>query len=154
VLFEDGCDDGSVGGAVVGCGSEFFVEVVAAAGCVDDDDLARLIGQVQEGMREPGRQVGEAAFLELEGLVADLDLEAPAEDVDRLLPRVVDVQRGAAVRRDFDGEVVEGATGVLAGDLEDEVSSGAGLQPQAVMCGRTLCSAVVLAIAIASVNVR
>ena len=52
------------------------------------------VGQVQEGVRNLGRQVGEAAFIELEELVADPDLEAPAQDVDRLLLLVVDVQRG------------------------------------------------------------
>ena len=112
--------------------------MVPAAGCVDDDDLARCVGQVQEGVRNLGRQVGEAAFIELEGLFADADLEAPAEDVDCLLLLVVDVQRRPAVRRDFDGEVVERASGVLAGDLENKVSPRARLEPQAVGCGQDL----------------
>ena len=123
--FEDGCDDGSVGCAVAGCGSQLFVEVVPAAGRVHHDDLGRRVGQVQEGVWDLGRQVREAAFIEFEGLFADPDLEAPAQDVDRLLLLVVDVQRGPAVWGDFDREVVEGAAGVLSGDLEDEVSSRA-----------------------------
>ena len=89
------------------------------------------IGQVQESVRDLRRQVREAALIELEELVADPDLEAPLQDMDRLLLLVVHVQRGSAFRRDFDGEVVEGAAGVLSGDLEDEISSRAGLQPQA-----------------------
>ena len=79
------------------------------------------------------RQVGKAALVELEELLADPDLEPPGQDMDRLLLPVVHVQRGPAFRRDFDGEVVEGAAGVLSGDLEDEVSSRAGLQPQALV---------------------
>ena len=91
-------------------------------------------------MRDLRWQVGEAALIELEELVADPDLEAPLQDVDRLLLLVVHVQRGPAFRCDFDGEVVEGATGVLAGDLEDEVSSRAGLQPQTLVCAPGPCA--------------
>ena len=60
-------------------------------------------------------------------------LKRPGEDVDRLLLRVMDVERRAAVRRDLDDEVVERAAGVVAGDLEDEIAAGAGLQAQAVV---------------------
>ena len=59
--------------------------------------------------------------------VADANLEAAGEDVDRLLLRVVDVERRPAVRRHLHDEVVEGAAGLVAGDLEDEVTPGAGL---------------------------
>jgi hypothetical protein len=52
-----------------------------------------------------------------------LDLVAALQNVDRLLLLVVDMQGRATVRCDLDDEVVEGATGVLAGDLEDEVTS-------------------------------
>src|ERR1039458_2765462 len=48
VLFEDGCDDGSVGCAVAGCGSQLFVEVVPAAGRVHHDDLGRRVGRSEE----------------------------------------------------------------------------------------------------------
>jgi hypothetical protein len=41
---------------------------------------------------------------------------------------VVDVERRAAMRRNLDDEVVEGAPGVVTGDLEDEIAAGAGLQ--------------------------
>ena len=49
---------------------------------------------------------------------------------------VVDVERRPAVRSDLDDEVVERAAGVVAGDLEDEIAAGAGLQSQAVVRGR------------------
>ena len=154
MLLEDRGNDRSVWCAVAGGGSQLFVEVVPAAGRVHDDDLARRIGQVQEGVRDLGRQVCEAALIELEDLLADPDLEAPAQDMDRLLLLVVDVQRGPAVRRDFDGEVVEGATGVLAGDLEDEVSPRARLQPQAVVGGEDCIQRWWSSLRISSVDVR
>ena len=116
---------------VPGGRSQLFVEPVPATGRVHHDDLARLIGQVQERVGDLRWQVGKAALIELEELVADPDLEAPRQDMDRLLLLVVHVQRGSAFRRDFDCEVVKGAAGVLSGDLEDEVSSRARLQPQA-----------------------
>ena len=77
VLFEDGCDDGSVGCAVAGCGSQLFVEVVPAAGRVHHDDLGRRVGQVQEGVWNLGRQVREAAFIECEELLPILTLKRP-----------------------------------------------------------------------------
>src|SRR4029079_16615446 len=54
-------------------------------------------------------------------LIADLDLEAPAEDVDRLLLCVVDVEWWAPFRRDLDHAVSKRPVGVLARDLEDEI---------------------------------
>ena len=55
--------------------------------------------------------------------------------MDRLLLPVVDVQGRAAVRCNLDDEVIECAAGVLAGDFEDEVTSGAGLEPKALVWG-------------------
>jgi len=78
---------------------------VPAARREDDDELARFIGQVQERVRDLRWQVGKAAFGEFEDLVTDRDLEAPGQDVDRLILVVVHVQRWAPFRRDFDGEV-------------------------------------------------
>jgi hypothetical protein len=49
---------------------------VAAAGSMDDDDLSRLVGQVQEGVRHPGREVGEAGLLAVLDVVSGLDLVA------------------------------------------------------------------------------
>jgi hypothetical protein len=43
---------------------------------------------------------------------------------------MVDVQRRAAVGRDLDDDVVERAGGVVAGDLEDEIAPGAGLEAE------------------------
>ena len=79
-------------------------------------------------MRDTRWEVGEAALLACGSLVADLDLVAPLQSVDRLLLLVVDVERRPTLRSDLDDEVVEGAAGVLAGDLEDEISSWAGLE--------------------------
>ena len=50
--------------------------------------------------------------------------------MEGLLLAVVDVQRRAAVGRDLDDEIVEGAAGVVAGDLEDEVAAGARPEPE------------------------
>ena len=36
-----------------GRGAELFVELVAAAGGVDDDDLTRLVGQIEERVGTP-----------------------------------------------------------------------------------------------------
>jgi hypothetical protein len=58
-------------------------------------------------MRNLGRQVGKAALIQREGLLADPDLEAPRQDVDRLLLLVVHVQRRPAFRRDSDGEYLQ-----------------------------------------------
>jgi hypothetical protein len=103
---------------------------MASAGRVDDDDLTRVIREVEERVRDAGRKVGEASFSQVERLVPDLDLVAAGEDVDRLLLVMVDMERRSAVRRDLDDEVVEGPAGVLSGDLEDEIPPGAGLESQ------------------------
>jgi hypothetical protein len=42
---------------------------------------------------------------------------------------MVDMQGRAAVRLDFDSQIVDRAAGVLAGDLEDEVSARARSNP-------------------------
>jgi hypothetical protein len=52
-----------------------------------------------------------------------LHFEPPFEDVDRLLLRVMDVQRRPTVRRDLDREVVEGPAGVLARHESDRAGS-------------------------------
>ena len=80
-------------------------------------------------MRDTRREVGETTLVDRERLVADLDFEAPFERVDCLLLFVVDVERRPALLTDLDDEVVESAAGVLPGDLEDEISSWAGLKP-------------------------
>ncbi len=51
---------------------------------------------------------------------------------------MVDVERRPTLWSDFDGEVVERAAGVLAGDLEDEVASRAGLESQSFAWGQNL----------------
>ena len=91
----------------------------------------RLVGQVEERVRDPGGQIREAPLLQMEELVADPDLEAPLQDLDRLLLAVVDMKRGPALGRHFDDEVVKGATCVLTGDLEDEISPWTRLEAQA-----------------------
>jgi hypothetical protein len=77
--------------------AQLFVELVATARDVDDDDLARLVRQVEERMRDAWREVGEATFREVERLVADLDPVSALESVDRLLLVVVDVERRPAL---------------------------------------------------------
>jgi hypothetical protein len=66
----------------------------------------------------------------VECLFADPDFVLAPEDVDRFLLLVVDVEWRATPWCDLDDEVVEGAAGVLPGDLEDEISSAAGLESQ------------------------
>src|SRR5215467_8263005 len=101
---------------------------MASAGGVDDDDLTRLIREVEERVWDTGREVGEASFSEAERLVADLDLVGAGEDVDRLLLMVVHMKRRSAVRCDLDDEVVESLAGVLSGDLEHEIAPRARLE--------------------------
>ncbi len=48
VAFEDGCDLGAVGVSGAGGGSEFLEERVPTAGREHDDQLGRLVGQVEE----------------------------------------------------------------------------------------------------------
>src|SRR5262249_38509173 len=105
-------------------------EAVAAAGRVDDDDLGGLLGQVQERVWQARRQIGEAPALERVQLVPDPDLEAPAEDVDRLFLPAGAVQRRTAMRWDLDDEVVECAAGVVARELEHEIAPRPGLKAQ------------------------
>jgi hypothetical protein len=55
-------------------GAKLLVELVAAAGGVDDDELAVVVGQVEECVREAPGEIGEAALRDLECLVADRTL--------------------------------------------------------------------------------
>src|ERR1035441_7445399 len=72
VLLEDRGDDRSVWCPVPGGGSKLFVEPVPPTGRVHHDDLARLIGQVEERVGDLRWQVGKAALIELErALLAD-----------------------------------------------------------------------------------
>jgi hypothetical protein len=118
--------------------AELLVEAVPAAGRVDDEHFRVLVRQVEECMRQAGRHEREAASFQHTLLFADPDLEAAGEDVERLLLLVVDVKGRAASRRDLDHEIVERAAGVVAGDLEDEIAAGAGLQPQAFVRSKKL----------------
>jgi len=121
-----------VGVAAPRDGPELLVELVPAARRVHHNNLARLIGQVQEGVRDPGREIGEATLLAAEDLVADPDLLQAFQNVDGLLLLVVNMQWGTASRRDLDDEVVEGPIRVLARDLEDEVPAGTGPESQSL----------------------
>ena len=72
MLLEDRGDDRSVWCPVPGGGSKLFVEPVPPTGRVHHDDLARLIGQVEERVGDLRWQVGKAALIELErALLAD-----------------------------------------------------------------------------------
>ena len=55
--------------------------------------------------------------------------------MEGLLLAVMDVQGRAAVGGDLDDEVVEGATGVVAGELEDKIAAWSGLE-SAPLVGR------------------
>src|SRR5689334_20226660 len=72
VFLKDAGDGGAVGSAAAGR-AKLFVEMVPAAGGIDHDDLGALIGEVQEGMRHFGGQVGEAALVDVVDRVADAD---------------------------------------------------------------------------------
>ena len=62
VLLEDSGDGCVVRQSVPRERAKLFVELVAAAGGVDDDDLARVVRHVEERVRDARRQVGEAAL--------------------------------------------------------------------------------------------
>ena len=127
---EDRRDLGAIGGRDPGRRPELFIELVTPARGVDDDQLGRPVGQVEERMRQAGREVRESARLEDVDLIADPDLELAGQDMDRLFLSVVDVQRRTPAGPDLDDEVVKRPGRVLAGDLEDQVAPGPGLQPQ------------------------
>src|SRR5215831_20413365 len=74
VSLEDGGNDLSIWIGTAGNWPELLVELVSASWRVDDHDLAGLIGQVQEGMRDARRKVRKPAFIAVEDLVADPDL--------------------------------------------------------------------------------
>ena len=94
-------------------------------------------------MRQPDGMNAKPPFSSTGLFVPDAHLEAAGEDVDRLFLRVVDVERRPAVRRDLDDEVVERAAGVVAGDLEDEIAAGAGLEAEPSSGARNLGRSVV-----------
>jgi hypothetical protein len=54
------------------------------------------------------------------------------DGLDQLILRVMDVQGRAAAGRYFDSQIVDGAAGVLAGDLEDQISAGPRFNSQAI----------------------
>jgi len=58
--------------------------------------------------------------------------------VDCLLLEMVNMKRRSAMGRDLDDEVVEGPTGVLSGDLEDEITPGARLESKPLVGGEHL----------------
>ncbi len=72
-------------------GVPFRVRGPNSAGGVDDDDFARVVGRVEECVWDARRQVGEAAFVAVECLLADPDRVSASQDVDRLFLSVVDV---------------------------------------------------------------
>ena len=135
VFLEDRRDCHPVGCPTSGRRAELFIELVAASRRVDHDHLAGLVRPIEECVWHLCGEIGEASFLAGEVVFADLDLVAALQDVDRLLLLVVDMQGRATVRSDLDDEVVESATCVLAGDLEDQVSPRAGLEPKPFVWG-------------------
>jgi hypothetical protein len=71
---------------------------------VHDDDLRRLVGQIDERMREARGHEREAAGIENVLLVGDANLESAGEHVEGLFLAVMDVQGRAAVGGDLDDE--------------------------------------------------
>ena len=100
--------------------SKFFVEFVASTRNIDDENFARLIRQIKESVRNLRRQVRKTAFLTFEGLLADLDLESPIQNVERFFLFVVNMQRRTASWRDFHDGIVEGTASIVAGYLKNE----------------------------------
>src|SRR5207247_6173226 len=130
VLREDRSQGFAIRGAGSGGRSELLIEPVSAPRRIDDDDLARFVGQVQEGVGYLRWQVGEPALVAVEDPVADPDLVAALENVDSLFLLVVYVEGRPAPGRHLDQEEVEGAAGVLSRDFEDQVATRSRLQPQ------------------------
>jgi hypothetical protein len=110
--------------------SELFIKLVTAPRRIDDNDLTRLIREVEESVRDFGRKISEAAFLTVKYFVSDLDFVLAFQNMDRFLLLVVDMQWGTASRRDLDDKIIEGSTGIFARDLEDEILARAGVEPQ------------------------
>jgi hypothetical protein len=109
---------------------KLFVKFMAATRGVDDDHFTRLIGQVEEGMRHVGGHISKATFFEVINLVPDADLVTALQDVNGLFLLVMNVQRRSASGRHLDDEIIKGATGILAGNFENQIPAWAGLQPQ------------------------
>ena len=80
---------------------------MTAPGGIDDNDLTRLIREVEESVRDFGRKVSEAAFLTAKYFVADLDFVLAFQNMDRFLLLVVNMQWRTASRRDLDDKIVE-----------------------------------------------
>src|SRR5712691_6653875 len=91
VFLEERGDDRSIRIRASRNRSQLLIELVSTTWCIDHDDLALLIRQVQESMWDLGREIGEAPFLAEEDLVPDLDLVPTLQDVDGLFLLVVDV---------------------------------------------------------------
>src|SRR5690242_5542015 len=104
---------------------------MAAAWCVDDDDLAWLIGEIQECVRDLRRKIGEATFVAIEQGLANPNFEPSLDHMNRLLLAVVDMQGWTTMRRDSDHKIIEGSVRVITCHLEDEIPAGTRLEGQA-----------------------
>jgi hypothetical protein len=64
---------------------------VSAAWCIHNNDLTRLIGQVQEGMGNLRRKIGKPAFLAVINLITNLDFVSAFEDVNGFLLQMMNM---------------------------------------------------------------
>ncbi len=102
---------------------------MAAPRRVDNDDLARLIRQVQESVWDRGWKVRETTFFANEDLVSDPDLVPTFQSMDGLFLFVVNVKGRTAMRSDLDDEVVKRPAGLFARDLENQIAARTRLEP-------------------------
>jgi hypothetical protein len=119
-----------IGPAISGCGSEFFIELMTAAGSVDHNEFSRLVRQVEKSMRDFGWKIGEPTLGEVEDLLANPDFEPAFQNVDCFLLLVMNMQGRTALRGNLNDEVVEGSACVLTRHFEDEIPARAGLKSE------------------------
>src|SRR5689334_3161262 len=121
VLFKDRGQNLWIGWTIARKRPKFLVELMAAAGRVHHDDLAWLVGDIQESVGNLRREVGKAAFVAVEQGLTNPNLEPSFDHMDRLLLSVVDMQGRTSMRRDPDHKVIEGSIRVVTCHLEDEI---------------------------------
>src|SRR5512140_1595094 len=107
---------------------------MAAARCVDHNELAALIGQVEEGMRNLGWQIGKAPLVDVMDRVADADLEATFQHVDGFFLKMMHMQGRPAMRGHFNNKIVKGAILIFTRDFENQVPAWPRLKPQTFAC--------------------
>ncbi len=96
---------------------------------IDHNDLALLIGQVKEGMRQIGWEISKPPFIEAENFIPDSDFELAFQHMNRFLLPMVDMQRWPPKWCNFHYKIVKRPIRILAGNFKNKITARAGLEP-------------------------